>query len=72
MDEHAEAGFAPPGHARVALRWRFGVLDGGDRVVDGGLVGLGTLKLGVGESGGGDQESGGDAAVQEIHAESLG
>ena len=32
MDEHAEAGFAPPVHACVALRGGLGVLDGGDGV----------------------------------------
>src|SRR5579871_6123455 len=39
MDEHAEASFAPPLHAGVALGWGFGVLDGGDGMVGGGGVG---------------------------------
>ena len=29
MDEHAEAGIPPPGHACVTLRGRFGILDRG-------------------------------------------
>ena len=33
VDEHAEAGFAEPLHAGVALSRGFGVLDGGDGVV---------------------------------------
>ena len=40
VDEHAEAGFAPPFHAGVALGWGFGVLDGGDGVIGRSGVGL--------------------------------
>jgi hypothetical protein len=35
VDEHAEAGFAPPLHASVALGWGLGVLNRGDGMVDG-------------------------------------
>ena len=55
VDEHAEAGFAPPLHAGVFLGGGFGVLDGGDGVVDGGGVGWGACELRVGD-GGGEEE----------------
>ena len=49
VDEHAEAGFAPPLHAGVALGGSFGVLDGGDGVVGGGGVGRCACELRVAE-----------------------
>ena len=49
VNEHAEACFAPPLHAGVALGWSFGVLDGGDGVVGGGGVGRGACQLPEGE-----------------------
>jgi hypothetical protein len=47
MDEHAEAGLAPPLHAGVALGWGFCVLDGWDGVIGGSGVGWGACELGA-------------------------
>ena len=47
MDEHAEAGLAPPCHAGVTLSRGFGVLNGGDGVRDGLSVGLAAFELRV-------------------------
>lgn len=73
VDEHAEAGLAPPGHASVALRGGFGVLDCRDRMICGGGVGFAALELGKAERcRGGEEESGCDAAMQKIHGRSFG
>ena len=63
VDEHAEAGLAPPLHAGVALGGGFGVLNGGDGVVDGLGVRLASFQLCVAQCSGGEEESGGDAAA---------
>ena len=47
VDEHAEAGLAPPLHAGVALGGGLGVLNSGDGVVDGSGVGLAALQLSI-------------------------
>ena len=49
VDEHAEAGLAPPLHAGVALGRGLGVLNGGDGMVDGRCVGLAAFELRVGK-----------------------
>lgn len=49
VDEHAESGIAPPGHACIALSGRLGVLNGGNRVIGGSGVGLAALELGKSE-----------------------
>ncbi len=72
VDEHTEAGIAPPGHAGIALGGGLGVLNGGDGMVDGRGVGFGALELGVAERCGGEEETGGEAAIGELHVESLG
>ena len=54
VDEHAEAGLAPPFHAGVALGGGFGVLDGGDGMGGGGGDAV-AFELGV--SGGGEEEA---------------
>ncbi len=46
VDEHAEAGIAPPCHARVALGGGLGVLDGGNRMIGGGGIRLCCLRAG--------------------------
>ena len=55
VDEHAEAGFAPPLHAGVLLSGGLGVLAGGDGVVDGGGVGGGACELRVADGAGGEK-----------------
>ena len=67
VNEHAEAGITPPGHAGVSLSGSLLVLDGGDGMVDGGGVSLGALELRIGQRGGGEKEAGCDASVQELH-----
>ncbi|MCU1247398.1 MAG: hypothetical protein JWQ49_427 [Edaphobacter sp.] len=62
VDEHAEAGFAPPLHAGVALGGGFGVLDGGYGVIDGLGVRLAAFELPVAERCGGEEKGEGDAA----------
>ncbi len=72
VDEHAEAGLAPPLHAGVALGGGFGVLDGRDGMVDGRCVGLAALELGVADGGGDQEERGGDAAEGDFQVLSSG
>ena len=72
MDEHTEAGLAPPLHAGVALGGSFRVLDGGDGMVHRRCVGLTALQLRVGDGGGGEEERGGDAAVSDFQVLSSG
>jgi hypothetical protein len=72
VDEHAEAGFAPPLHSGVALGRGFGVLDGGDGMVDRRCVGLGAFELRVAPGRGGDEKCGGDAAVRYFQVSSSG
>ena len=71
VDEHAEAGVAPPGHACVALGGGFGVLNGGYGVIHGSGVGLGAFELSVCERGGGKEKAGSDGTMQELHEVSL-
>jgi hypothetical protein len=72
VDEHAEAGLAPPLHAGVALGWGFGVLDGGDGVIDGLGVWLAAFELRVAYGAGNEKECGSDAAVSDFQGSSLG
>ena len=71
VDEHAEAGLAPPGHAGVALGGSFGVLDGGDGMLAGGGDAV-ALKLGGGGGAGGEEEGGSEGAVSEIQESASG
>ncbi len=57
VDEHAEAGFAPPCHAGVALGGGFGVLDGGDGVVGGLGDRWAAFELRVAERCGGEERA---------------
>jgi hypothetical protein len=70
VDEHSEAGVAPPLHAGVALGGSFGVLDGGDGMIGGSGVGLGVLELGVGERRG-EKQGSGDGAMERFHSVSF-
>ena len=63
VDEHAEAGLAPPLHASVALGWGLCVLNRGDRVVDGLGVGLASFQLRVAHCSSGEDDGGDDAAA---------
>ena len=47
VDEHAEAGLAPPLHASIALGWSLGVLDGGDGMFLGDGEGFVAFELRV-------------------------
>jgi len=62
VDEHAESGLAPPLHAGVALGGGFGVLDGGNGMIDGSGVGGCACELRVAERGRDEKKDGGDAA----------
>ena len=67
VDEHAEAGLAPPRHAGVLLRGGLGVLDGGDGMLrtSGGIEGSALkLRAGGGRGGREHEQRGGEAAAQ--------
>ncbi len=70
VDEHAEAGVAPPCHAGVAPGGSFGVLNGGNGMIRGRGVGLAALELRVGKRRG-EEEGGGDRALKRFHGESF-
>ena len=72
VDEHAEAGFAPPLHAGVALGGGFGVLVGGDGVVGRLGDGCAAFELRVAEGCGGEEKGGGDGATNSVQSGSSG
>jgi hypothetical protein len=63
VDKHAEAGFAPPLHAGIALGWSLSILNGLDRMLNRLRVGLAALQLGVTQRTGGDEYDGSDGTV---------
>ena len=71
MDEHAEARLAPPLHASIPLRGRFGVLNGEDGMMRGCGVYLVALQLGIAQSAD-SEEGGGSDALGQIQADLTG
>src|SRR6202042_821305 len=73
VDEHAETGFAPPLHARIALGRSLGVLDGGNRMVDRLRDRCAAFELRVAERCAGEKEGcGGDGATSSVQGDSSG